>query len=188
MNWKILISAFALVPATFIVVVAPVIRNQRQLIYPSAKTVSVFLKNYSPEPVTERFRSDWSSDLAEATDATAGRLFITNRYEFNSGFAIEAVKQTPLMHALYDDLYTRLVRSGASVVDHHGDPDAGYDFDYRLGNSVGTVTLLPMKPNPRIHRNTPLPEGISDMTVEVVAVEKWFPNKAEARQASLPLR
>jgi len=122
MNWKILISVFALVPAAFIVVVAPVIRNQRQLIYPSAKTVSVFLKNYSPEPVTKRFRSDESSDLAEAKGATAGRLFITNRYEFNSGFAIEAVKQTPLMH------------------------------------------------------------------VEVVAVEKWFPNKAEARQASPPLR
>jgi len=41
MNWKILISVFALVPAAFIVVVAPVIRNQRQLIYPSAKTVSL---------------------------------------------------------------------------------------------------------------------------------------------------
>jgi len=188
LSWKILISLCALVPAAFIVMLAPAIRDHEQLVYPSANSVSAFLKNYNPQYVIDRFKSDESSGFFGGQGASPGRLFVTNRYEYDYEFAIESVKHTPLMAALSDDILAQLVHNGATVIDHHGDPQQGYHFDYRLAKSAGTISLFPIGPDPRVHRNTPLPDGISDMTVKIEVTEKWFPYETGATQARLPLR
>ncbi len=187
LSWKILISLCALVPAAFIVMVAPAIRDQRQLLYPSPDSVSVFLKNYSPQSVIDKFKAHESSGFGGGKGSSAGRLFITNRYQYFSQFSIESAKQMPLMAALGEDINTQLVHNGATVIDHDGDPQKGYHFDYRLAKSAGTIRLFPMGPDPGVHRNTPSPEGISDVIVRIEVTERWFPYEAEATQASLPL-
>jgi hypothetical protein len=90
------------------------------------------------------------------------------------------------MNALSDNVYAQLVDNGALVISRNGDPRAGFQFKYRLGKSTGTVTLSPLSPN-LVHRNTPLPDGIADVTLKIAVAEKWFPKETDTMQASLSL-
>lgn len=187
-QWKILISLSVPVSATFIVVVCLAILNQHLTLYPTPNSVSVFLKSYTPQHVIESFESNqYGSELVEIGGASAGRRFITNQREFNPYFAIRSEKRIPLMNALSDDIYAQLVDNGALVIIRNGDPQAGFQFKYRLDKSTGTVTLSPLSQDSRIHSNTPLLDGIADMTLKIAVAEKWFPKETDAMQASLSL-
>jgi hypothetical protein len=188
-QWKILISPSVLVSATFIVFVCLASLNQHLWLYPTPNSVSVFLKSYSPQHVIESFESSqYGSELVGIRGASAGRRFITNQREFDPYFAIRSEKRIPLMNALSDDIYAHLVDNGALVISRNGDPQSGFQFEYRLGKSTGTITLSPLSPDSRILSLTPLPDGITDITLKIAVAEKWFPKETEAMQASVSLR
>jgi hypothetical protein len=184
-QWKISLSV--LISAAFIVVVCLTILNTRLTLYPTPNSVSVFLSNYTPQHVIESFESSqYGSALAKSEGASAGRRFITNQREFDPYFEIQSEKRIPIMNTLSDDIYAQLVDNGALVISRNGDPHAGFQFEYRLGKSTGTVTLSPLSPH-STQRNTPLPDGIADVTLKIAVAEKWFPKEADAMQASLLL-
>ena len=185
-EWKVLISFFAIIGSAFIVLAAPVIRDQQQLLYPSPNSVSAFLKNYNPQRVTAKFQSDESSAMRADEGASAGPRFITNKWDFNPIFSMQFEKRIPLMNALGNDIYAQLLHCGAVVISRRGAPDEGFYFEYRLGKSVGAITVFPVSSDFRIRRNMPLPDGISDMSVRIEVTERWFPYGAEAIQANLP--
>jgi len=187
-TWKVLISFCAVIATAFIVVAAPAIRDQRQLLYPSPNSVSAFLKNYNPQRATAEFQSDESSQMVSGEGASAGQRFITNKWDFNPMFSMQFEKRIPLMNALNNDINAQLARYGAVVISRRGAPDEGFYFEYRLGKSVGAITVFPVRPDSSVHRNTPLRDGISDMSVRIEVTEKWFPYEAEASQANLPFR
>jgi hypothetical protein len=187
-QWKILISLSVLIGATFIVVVCLAILNQHLTLYPTPNSASVFLRNYTPQPVIGSFESSqYGSALVESKGASAGRRFITNQREFDPYFEIQSEKRIPLMNALSDGIYAQLVDNGALVISRNGDPHVGFQFEYRLGKSTGRVTLSPLSPY-SVHRNTPLPDGIADVTLKIAVAERWFPEETDAMQARLSLR
>src|SRR5882757_8125932 len=104
LQWKILISLSVLISVTFIVFVCSAILNQRLTLYPTPNSVSVFLRNYTPQHVIESFESSqYGSALGKSEGASAGRRFITNDREFDPYFEIQSEKRIPLMNALSDD-------------------------------------------------------------------------------------
>jgi hypothetical protein len=171
--------------AGFMVFVAPQIREQQQLIHPTPNSVSTFLENYSQDPVIALFRENEGSWTSSSKGAFPGRLFITNSYEHHTGFAIESGEQAVLMQALRYHLYGQLIGNGAVIIDRygdHGDPQKGFGFGYRIGQSVGQVTVFPIALGACARATLP-PENIQDVTVSIAVSEKWFPHEFEAIQA-----
>ena len=82
------------------------------------------------------------------------------------------------MNALRNDAAVQLIRNGAQILSQSGDPRGGFHFDYKLGHSFGSLTILPLaltSPPPR--RGTPLPAGAMDVTAGIKIIEKWFPKE-----------
>jgi hypothetical protein len=156
------------------------------LLYATPETESVFLKNYTPQHVIERFQKGESSPFqGPGRGAIAGKHFVTHQTEFDSTFAMRYDESIPLMTALNDDLAEQLTRSGAYVLIRGGDPHSGFHCDYRLGRSVGTVTISPVVFDSRVHRGTPLPEYSVAVVAKVELNEKWYPSEQSALQAGL---
>jgi hypothetical protein len=75
------------------------------------------------------------------------------------------------MTALRADVYTQLAAYGGRVLGENTDSQSGSLFKYRLGTDIGILTLSPLMPNSGIQRNSPLPDGIADMTFSVKIAE-----------------
>ena len=88
------------------------------------------------------------------------------------------------MTALSSDVSAQLLRFGAQILSQSGDPRSGFHFDYKLGKSVGTVTISPLAPS-TVYRGAPLPTGTMGFTVEIKVAEKWFPKEPGMIQAKL---
>ena len=79
------------------------------------------------------------------------------------------------MDALQDDVRSQLVGSGAQILGRSGDARDGFHFEYKLGNSVGTLTILPLRIDSAIHRAMPLRPGLVDTDARIEQTETWFP-------------
>ena len=79
------------------------------------------------------------------------------------------------MNALRDDVSTQLVNNGAQILSQSGDARDGFHFEYKLGKSIGGLTISPLSTNSIVHRATPLGRGLLDVTVHIEQTEKWFP-------------
>jgi hypothetical protein len=154
--------------------------------YPTPEKQSVFIRNYSPEPVIEMFKFR-NSNSASAGDigSGAGRRFVTSERKFQGFIALDSKNGLPLMAAMGDDISVQLIQDGATILSRSGSASSGFHFTYRLGKSVGSATVFPLKMNGFVTRNSPLPEGIQDMTATVAISEKWFPKEESSIQASL---
>ncbi|MGA9643690.1 MAG: hypothetical protein WBQ72_19990 [Terriglobales bacterium] len=153
--------------------------NQAHTFYSTPETESAFLKNYSPQHVIEQFRCNEGSDLGSSRDGAAGKEFVTHAGGFDSFFAMRSDQRTPLLIALNDDAYKQLLRNGAQILNSGGDPQSGFQYDYKLGKSIGSLTISPLEtPSPSpIHRTYSLPNGTADVRVHIEEREMWFPKE-----------
>jgi hypothetical protein len=159
------------------VAVAPGIWDQLHTLYPTPETETSFLKNYTPKSVIERFEAEKGSSYGQHTGGGAGPKFVTHEGEFDWHFAMRAEKWMPLMNALRDDVSAQLVGNGAQILSQSGDPRDGFSFQYKLGKSIGTLTISPLATDSLINRATPLCKGLVDVTVRIEQTETWFPKE-----------
>ncbi len=164
-----------------------VIWDRLHTLYPTPETESSFLENYTPQRMIEQFECDLPSSHGHHSSGEAGREFVTHNAGFESFFAMRSEKWTPLMQALNDDVSAQLTENGAQILSPSGDPRSGFHFDYKLGKSIGTLTISPLAITPpsSIHRGAELPAGTVDVTAEIQAAEKWFPEEPGTIQVSL---
>jgi hypothetical protein len=94
-------------------------------------------------------------------------------------FEMRSEKWTPLTQALNDNVSAQLTENGAQILSQSGDPRNGFHFEYKLGKSIGTLTISPLAITPpsSIHRGVQLPSGTVEVTAEIQAAEKWFPKE-----------
>jgi len=159
------------------VVVAPGIWDQLHTLYPTLETESAFLRNYTPKSVIERFDAEKGSSYGQHSGGGAGRKFVTHTGGFDWYFAIRSEKWMPLMNALRDDASAQLVVNGAQILIQTGDANNGFHFEYKLGKSIGTLTISPLAQTSLIHRATPLCKGLVDVTARIEQTETWFPKE-----------
>jgi len=160
-------------------VAVQVIWDHVHTLYPTPETESAFLKNYTPKRVIEQFESDLTSSYGQHSGGEAGRKFVTHRAGFEWYFAMPSEKWMPLMNALRDDVSAQLVGNGAQILSQSGDPRNGFHFEYKLGKSVGTLTISPLAiTSPLlVRRGSPLPEGTEEVTASIEQTETWFPKE-----------
>jgi len=94
-------------------------------------------------------------------------------------------KLLPLITALNDDLSAQLSLNGAQILSRSGDARTGFHYDYRLGKSLGSVTISPVSLDSGMHRAMPLPKCMADVATKVELTEKWYPKQQTAMQARL---
>jgi len=177
------VSLYVLLGAAFVVVVCLTIRDQRQL-YPNPESGSIFLKNYTPRRVIESFASDHANSAwADQKGATAGRWFVTIEQVFGPFFAIQNDKRTALMQALSNDIDAQIREDGGWMISRSGDPMTGFQFKYRIGKSLGMVTLSPLAFSPDFH-NINLPSGVVDVKLTIAVTEHWYPAETDAIEAT----
>jgi hypothetical protein len=159
-------------------VVVPAVWNQLHTLYPTPETESAFLKNYTPQRVIEQFECNLPASYSRPRSDAAGREFVTHTAAFEGVFAMNSQKWMPLMNALRDDAAVQLVGNGAQILSQSGDSRDGFHFDYKLGNSFGSLKISPLAiSSPLPHRGAPLPEGTVDVTARIELTEKWFPKE-----------
>lgn len=157
------------------VVVAPGAWEQLHTLYPTAETESAFLQNYTPKSVIERFQANEASFSGHDSGGAAGRKFVTHTGGFQWHFAMSSEKWMPLMNALSDDVSAQLAQNHAQILNQSGDPRDGFHFEYKLGKSIGTLTISPLSISTHIWRATPLREGLVDVTARIEQTETWSP-------------
>jgi len=149
--------------------------NSPHLLYATPETESAFLKNYTPQHVIQRFRCNLPFSHADGSGGEAGTDFATHQAGFHWFFAMRSDDLLPLMTALNDDLAAQLRLNGAQILSRSGDTRTGFHYDYRLGKSVGNVTISPVALDTGTHRAMPLPKYMVDVATKVDLVEKWYP-------------
>jgi hypothetical protein len=156
--------------------------DSSHLLYATPETESAFLKSYTPQPVIERFQCNNESS---SRGCGAGKHFVTHQASFNWFFAMRPDQRLPLMTALDDDVAAQLHLNGAQILSRSGDFHSGFRYDYRLGKSIGRVTISPVSLDSSIHRSMPLPKCMVDVATKIELAEKWYPKEETAVQASL---
>jgi len=158
---------------------------QAHLLHPDLQNESAFLKSYSPQPVVDAFKcKTCASELLSGGGAAAGRRFVKRTVNFDSTFAIRPEQQLDLMNALRADLLTRLGACGARVLRQTSSAHEGFRADYACNTSVGSVSILPLGlARPDVQGGLP-PQGLQQVTLHVVIDERWYPNRADALEAS----
>jgi hypothetical protein len=152
--------------------------EQLHTFYPTPQTESGFLKNYTPKSVIERFQANdvgLGSSYSQHSGAGAGRNFVTHTAGFDWHFAMRSEKWMPLMNAFRDDVSAQLVHNGAEILSQSGDARDGFHFEYKLGNSIGTLTISPLSIDSHVWRATPLRQGLVDVRARIEQTETWFP-------------
>jgi hypothetical protein len=154
-------------------------------LYPTPDTESAFLKNYTPKSVIEHFEATDSSSYTRHSGGGAGRKFVTHSAGFDWHFEMRSENWLPLMTALRDDASAQLVGNGAQILIQSGNSRDGFHFEYKLGKSLGTLTISPLEKDSLIRRRAPLPEGVVDLTAHIEQNEMWFPKEPGTTQISI---
>jgi hypothetical protein len=183
---RVFVGLCVLLLAICAVVAVPAIWDHLHTLYPTPETESAFLKNYTPERVIEPFE-DRSTSQTKGSTGAAGHEFVSHTNRFGWYFAIASKKWMPLMNALRDDASAQLVSNGARILSQSGNPRDGFHFDYKLGKSVGSLTISPLAiTSPLLTgRRSPLPDGTVDVTAAIEVSEKWFPKEPGTIQISI---
>jgi hypothetical protein len=157
---------------------------------PTDQPQSAFLRNYNPQhalaplnPVPQNSSSGMS--------AGAGDKFVTNKRDFEFLIAIPPDKSALVMPALADDMAAQLTGDRAEILSRTGDPVSGFRLTYRIDQNLGSATLTPTSPDPRIAHYThgggrvPPPDGMQYVAAKIAISEEWYPKEATAIEASL---
>jgi hypothetical protein len=166
--------------ACALVLLPPIPNNHT--VYVTAESESVFLQSYSPQSVVEPFLnkeaiSQWFHNMG----GEGGDEFVTHRGGFQAEVSIPTKDRALLMTALSENLSSELTRDGAQIVGRNGDPHDGFRFDYKLGKSVGSVTISPLKVKGSSQQ---MPKKIKTVMLTIAIEERWYP-KATTTVADL---
>lgn len=154
-------------------------------IYPAtSETESAFLKNYTPTNVLNRF-NDGQASYSSGRGDGAGYESVRHTANFEGYFALCSEKFMPLMDALRDDVEAQLVGNGARILSQIGLAQAGFHLDYKLGKTVGSVTISPLQLRPELSRRNPLPNCMVDVQTRIDVAEKWSPREPDLTQVSV---
>ena len=156
--------------------------------YPATpETESAFLKNYTPANVLNPF-NDGQASYSKGRGDEAGYEAVTHTANFEGYFALCSEKFMPLMDALRDDVAAQLVGNGASILSQIGVAQAGFHFDYKLGKTLGSVTIAPLQLTPdlvgTLSRSTPQANCMVSVQTRVDVTEKWFAQEPSLIQVS----
>ena len=143
------------------------------------ETGSAFLKNYTPTNVLNRF-NEGKASYSNGRGAAFGTDSVKHTANFEGSFGLCSEKFVPLMDALSDDVAAQLVGNGASILSQIGEARAGFHFDYKLGKTVGSVTitpleLTPVEPTSFLGHSTPVPNCMVGVHIQINVAEDWFP-------------
>ena len=153
------------------ILTAPVVWSHFHIWYPTPETETAFLRN-----VIEQFEEGGeNSSYSDHKGGSAGSKFVTHSAGFEWHFAMRSERWIGLMDALQDDVRSQLVGSGAQILNQSGDARDGFHFEYKLGNSVGTLTILPLRIDSATHRAMLLRTGLVDTDARIEQTETWFP-------------
>ena len=158
------------------VVAVPLIWDRVHTFYPTPETESAFLKNYSPTNVLNRF-NDGQASSSSGRSAGAGYESVAHTANFEGYLALCSEKFMPLMDALRDDVAAQLVGNGARVLSQIGVAQAGFHFDYKLGKTVGSVTISPLELTPLLTQTIPRPNCMVGVHTRIDVAEKWSPKE-----------
>jgi hypothetical protein len=161
--------------------------DQTQLISPASENESAFLKTYTPAKVIDRFKSAQFSQESVGTTSGAGREFATHEADFEPTFVINAGDWVALMDALRDDITSRLAEQGGEIVDESGNAADGFQIEYAIGKSQGTVAVGPLT---SVAASSLISVGPAKdkatVKLRIRVDEKWFKieGQAERKRAS----
>jgi hypothetical protein len=154
--------------------------------YPATpETESAFLKNYTPANVLNRF-NDGQASFSNGRSAGAGYESVTHTANFEGYFALCSEKFMPLMDALSDDVAAQLAANRAQILSQIGVAQAGFHFDYKLGKTLGSVTIAPLRLTPDLNtQRSPRPNCMVDVQTRIDVAEKWFAKEPGLAQVSV---
>ncbi|HET9308225.1 MAG TPA: hypothetical protein VFO46_19560 [Candidatus Sulfotelmatobacter sp.] len=153
------------------------------------ETESAFLKSYAPTNVLNRF-NDGQASYSHGNGAAFGHDSVTHEANFDGDFALCSEKFVPLMDALSDDVAAQLVGNGARILSQIGEARAGFHFDYKLGKTVGSVTITPLELTPTdpasiLGHSKPVPNCMVGVHTSIKVAEKWFAKEPGLMQISV---
>jgi len=156
------------------------------------ETECAFLKNYTPTNVLNRFNEGQVS-YSGGRGAAAGHDSVTHTATFHGDFALCSEKFMPLMDALSHDVAAQLVGNGARILSQVGEAPAGFHFDYKLGQTVGSVTIAPLELTPVeparfLGHSMPVPNCMVGVHTRIDVAEKWFPKDEGLIQVSVSIQ
>jgi len=171
----------------FSVALVVAIWDRHRILYPTPDTESAFLRAYTPEKTIAPFMCNLPSSHMRKSGGSAGRQFVTRDGGFEWYFAMRSENWMPLMDALQKDVVAQLRLNRAEILDSGGDEHSGFQFDYKLGHSIGRARIVPLAITPpsQIHRGAPLSSGVIETTVRIDIEEKWFPKEPGTIQVRL---
>ncbi|MFP5236869.1 MAG: hypothetical protein ACLGSD_13285 [Acidobacteriota bacterium] len=143
--------------------------------HPGAENQSAFLRFYDPKPIVQKFMApNKSYSESRSLGGAAGTKSVRHNASFGEFFPMRTECKSALIAALSDDTVRQLRQSGVRIVGRNGTSSTGIRFDYRTANTLGSVSIKPLKQG-RVVRNRPLCPGLEDVVVEVAINEEWFP-------------
>lgn len=153
------------------------------------ETKSAFFKSYTPTNVLTRF-NEGKASYGSGSGSAFGHDSVTHKADFDGDFALCSEKFMPLMDALSDDVAARLVGNGARILSQIGDARAGFQFDYKLGKTLGSVSIAPLKltpvdPTGFLGHSMPVPNCMVGVHTSIKVAEQWFAKDPGLTQVSL---
>jgi hypothetical protein len=149
--------------------------HHSRLYYATPETESAFLRSYTPKRVIDRFRESNSFSHTRSFGGGAGRTSVGHQAGFEYHIVLRRENWMSLMNVLRDDALQQLEDDGAEVVSQSGSPRNGFRFEYKINQSIGSLTIVPLAINSDVRRNRSLPEGLEDVTVKIEQTEQWYP-------------
>lgn len=167
------VSAFALLAGVWVVVFAFNIWAQSRKVVPGPENESAFLRDYHEGNALERFYlpnepCTWGSSHGSNSD----NHYVRHSLDFQSDCIIKTNLKKHLVDAIQAEISRRLELTHASVTKKHEEPNGGYSYTYKSGNSVGSIMVDPLE-HPFAQRDKPLPEDLEDVRIKLRMEEKW---------------
>jgi len=184
-----------IVVATFVVLVVLLVvvegAVQRRLyVSPTPETESVFFKSFTPEQeVINRF--ECSGEMAYTSSSGGDGAYFgyaSHKKDFTQYFAIRTADRMSLTTALQQDLLSQLRSAGGEILDETGDARQGFRAHYRIGKSLGVISVDPVKTGDSATRAAGHSEGCPGavaVQVHVSVEEKWYKKEPAIEKAEL---
>ena len=179
-TFRVWLGLFAVLLTLGGAVAVPIVWHRLHILYPTPETESAFLKTYTPQHVIEQYECMESPvHFGPSGGGAAGEKFVTRTGRFDLFFVMRSDKRLPLITALNNDVYEQLLLKGAQILNRSGDPRSGFQYDYKLDKSIGSLMIAPLATlsTSPIYRRCPLPNGAVDVRVHIEEREMWFPKE-----------
>jgi hypothetical protein len=158
---KILLTALPIL--ILCVLILGVVIRDAGIVYPNPETQSTFLRSYALADAIAPLTPLWSQ-LSGPDSAGRGCAF--HQREFQLGLVIASGKQP---------VKSKLSRDGSRVVAENGNGSQGFQFDYAVGKTDGSVivdALVLVEPS-SVAGPTALRPGERPVKLRVRVSEKW---------------